>query len=134
MGLVEELGVHIDSESTRFTLGTNLMLNAMVDEPNTATSVVEYGGAAADYVFAGDLPVNENARVAITCRSTSSVTARANAHAAWVAVQKITNEALSGKTWLRAVPLQSPFLLGRDAQGRVLFRFNASCMRRTTST
>ena len=134
MGLVEDLGTYIDSASTRFTLGTNLYLNASPDEPATAAAIIEYPGGSPDYVFANDLPVNENARVQIACRSTSSTRARANAHAAWVAVSGIANETLSGKSWLRAKPIQSPFLLRRDEQNRVIFAFNADCVRRTTST
>lgn len=134
MGLVEELGTFLDTASTRFTLGTNLYLQMLPDEPHTAASITEYPGAAPTQVFAGDLPAFENARVAITCRSTSSATARANAHAAWVAVQKIANESLSSVSWLRASPIQSPFLLKRDAQGRDVFQFSAACVRRTTST
>mgnify|MGYP001574588814 FL=1 len=134
MGLIEELAAHLDTESTRFTLGTNLALNFMPDEPNTCASMVEYGGVAPDYSFAGDLPVNENARVAVTCRSTSSATARTNIGAAWVALQRVTNETLSSHSWLRCAAAQSPFLLERDAQGRVEYRANFDCMRRTTST
>ena len=111
-----------------------MFINSSPDEPATATSIVEYGGSPPDYVFGNDLPTNENARVQISCRSTSSTKARANAHAAWVAVGKIANETLSGKSWLRATPLQSPFLLRRDEQNRVIFAFNCAAMRRTTST
>ena len=132
--MVEEIATFIDSESTRFSLGTSTFINSLPDEPNRASSVIETPGAPADYVFANDLPVNENARVAITTRSTSSATARADANAAWVAVQKIANEALSGKTWLRAAPVQSPFFLKRDEQNRPMFQFNVACTRRTTST
>lgn len=134
MGLIEEIGVYLDSASTRFSLGVNTTLNFMVDEPHTATSIIEYSGGAPEFVFAGDLPTFENARVALTFRSTSSTKARANAHAAWVAVGSIANESLSGKSWLRATPLQSPFFLRRDEQGRSVFQFSAACVRRTTST
>src|SRR3990167_3035417 len=132
MGLVEEMGTFLAAQSTRFVLGTRTFLNALPDEPNRASSVTEYGGAAADDVFANDLPVNENARVAITCRSTSSTQARADARAGWLAVHKINNEALSGVSWLRAKAVQSPFLLRRDEQGRILYQFNCDCTRRTT--
>ena len=134
MGLVEELAAHIDSESTRFSLGGSLFLNSLPDEPNAATSIIEYPGGPSMETLAGDLPKYDNSRVAITCRSTSSVTARANAQAAWVAAYKITNESLSGTSWLRCAPLQTPFLLKRDEQNRVLFQFNCAAIRRTTST
>lgn len=134
MGLVEEVGTFLDTQSTRFTLGTNLFLNYAPDETNTVTSIIEYGGTPPDYVFAGEIPQNENQRIAVTCRSTSSVTARANIHAAWVILGGVTNESLSSVSYLRISPLQSPFLLGRDGQHRTEFRCNFDCMRRTTST
>lgn len=134
MGLVEELGTFVDTASTRFTVGTNLFLNALPDEPGTATALIEYAGGEPEFVFAGELPVNENARVQVSCRSTSSTKARANANAAWVAVSGIANESLSGKSWLRAKPIQSPFLLKRDEQNRIVFAFNCDIARRTTST
>ena len=135
MGLIEELGTFLDGESTRFTLGTNLFLNTPIpDEPNAAASIVEYPGSAPDYVFANDLPSFENARVAVTCRSTSSATARTNIHTAWVALQRVTNETLSSKSWLRCSAVQSPFFLKKDEQGRPVYQANFSCQRRTTST
>lgn len=134
MGAVEELGTFLAAQSTRFVLGTRTFLNALPDEPNRASSVTEYGGGAADDVFGNDLPINENSRVAITCRSTSSTQARTDAKTAWVAIHKIANESLSGTSWLRAKAVQSPFLLRRDEGGRVLYQFNATCVRRTTST
>ncbi len=134
MGLVEELGTFVAAASTRFAVGTSLFLNMLPDEPHRASAITETGGSAPAYVFGNDLPSYENARVAITTRSTSSVTARADAHAAWVAVQKISNEDLSSVGWLRCSAVQSPFLLRRDEQGRVLFQANYDCTRRTTST
>ena len=134
MGLLEEIGAHLDSESTRFALGTNTYLGLLPDEPGTACSIIETGGSPPSYTFANDLPSFENARIAVTCRSTSSTKARANINAAWVALQKVTNETLSSKSWLRCSAVQSPFLLKRDAQNRPIYQANFSCQRRTTST
>lgn len=134
MPLVEELGTYLAAASTRFILGTNTFLNALPDEPGTATSLIEYSGSAPDYTFSGDLPQNENAKIALTCRSTSSTKARADIRAGWIALQGITNETLSGISWLRCAAIQSPFLFDRDELGRVLFRVNFDCSRRTTST
>jgi hypothetical protein len=133
VGLVEELGTFLDSESTRFTLGTNLFLNALPDEPNAAASITETPGGQPVHVLAGDLPAWENARVAVTCRSTSSATARANINDAWFQLQEITNETLSSRSWLRCSAVQSPFLMGRDAQGRTKYQVNFDCARRTTA-
>lgn len=134
MGLVEELGTFLDTESTRFTLGTNLFLNLLPDEPNTAAAIVETGGFAPAQVMGDNmLPAWENQRVAVTCRSTSSATARANMNDAWFQLQEVANETLSSRSWLRVSAVQSPFLLGRDPQGRVQFQANFDCARRTTA-
>ena len=134
MGLIEELGTYVATASTRFTLGTNAFLNNLPDEPATASSFVEYGGGPPYFTLGGSLPKYERQRVQVACRSTSSVTARANVGAAWVAVSAIANTTLSSHGWLRAEPVQSPFLMRRDEQGRVLYAFNCDCVRRTTST
>lgn len=133
MGLVEELGTFLDAQSTRFTLGANLFLNRMPSEPNTAASIIETGGLPPAHVFGNDLPAWENQRVQIMCRSTSSVTARANMNDAWLQVQEIANEDLSNRGWMRCSAVQSPFSLGQDDQGRQLFASNFDCQRRTTA-
>ena len=133
-GLIKELGTFLAAQSTRFVLGTNCFLNALPSEPDTAASLTEYGGGAPDYTFANDLPAWENARVALTTRSTSSAGARANINAGWTALQRVANESLSGTPWLRVSAVQDPFLLRRDEQGRVVFQVNFDCQRRTTST
>lgn len=133
MGLAEEIGTFLDTESTRFTLGTNLFLNYLPDTPGTAASIIETPGAAPTHVFAGNLPAWENARIAVTCRSTSSTKARANMNDAWFQLQEVANETLSNRTYLRISAVQSPFLLERDAQGRVSFQANFDVVRRTTA-
>lgn len=134
MGAIEELGSFLDTNSTRFTAGTNLWYHAMADEPGTATALYETGGLPPVQRYGNDLPAFERAAFQVVCRSTSPTIARGNAHAAWVIVQKVANESLSSKTWLRAEPMQSPFLLERDAQGRYTFAFNLIGFRATTST
>lgn len=133
MGLIEEIGTFLDTQSTRFALGTNLYLNYLPDEPNTATAIYETGGGPPQHHFAGDLPAWENQRIAVTCRSTSSTQARANINDAWVQLQEVTNETLSNRSWLRVSAVQSPFLLNRDPRGRVSFQVNFDCVRRTTA-
>jgi len=133
VGLIEEVGGFLDSESTRFTAGTNLFLNFMPDQPGTATAIIETPGLAPAQVFGSDLPAWENARVQVVCRSTSSTKARANANDAWFQLQEVANETLSGRSYLRISAVQSPFLMARDEQGRVVFAANFDVVRRTTA-
>ena len=133
MGLIEELGTFLDSESTRFALGSSLFLNWLPSEPGTAASIIETGGLAPAYTFGTDLPRYENARIQLLCRSTSSTRARANANDAWIQLQEVTNESLSARSWLRVSAVQSVFSLGQDEQGRWIFGCNYDCIRMTTA-
>lgn len=131
MGLVEEVGSYLDSNSTRFTLGTNLYLNWMVDEPGTAASIIESAGVPPAFTMGPSTkPCWENVRFQVVCRSTSSTRARANADAAFAIFCGVANQTLSGTTFLRISPVQSVFFLGRDDSGRVEFAFNCDAMRR----
>lgn len=131
--MIEEVGTFLDAESTRFTAGTNLFYNYLPDEPGTAASIIETGGLPPTHVFAGDRPAWENARIAVTCRSTSSTRARANMNDAWFQLHEVANETLSGRSYLRISAVQSPFLLERDERGRVSFQANFDVIRRTTA-
>lgn len=133
MSVLEELGGYLDAQSTRFTAGTNLFYNWLPSEPGTAASIIETGGLAPAYTFAGDLPKFENQRVQVMCRSTSSTRARANMNDAWFQLQEVANETLSSRSWLRVAAVQSPFSVGQDEQGRWLFAANFDCVRATTA-
>lgn len=134
MGLIEEVGAFLDTASTRYAAGTSLFYNHLPDEPNRATAIYETGGVAPQQHFSGDLPSWENARVQLIHRSTSSVTARADANAAWYILQQVANEALSSVSYLRISPVQSVFLLERDDRGRPVFAANYDVVRLTTSS
>lgn len=133
MGLVEEVGVFLDAASTRFTLGTNLFLNFMPDEPATATVIIEYPGAPPEDVFARR-PAIEQPRFQLVCRSSGDNTGptigRANVDVGFTTFHQVANQTLSGSTYLSISALQSPFLLDRDARGRVEFACNFEVMRR----
>lgn len=131
MGLIEELATFLDTASTRFALGTNLFLNDLPDIPATATGLFETGGVPPTRTFRPSTKAAwENQRVQVYCRSTSSVKARADVQAVFVAFEGIVNTSLSGTTYLRVSAVQSPFLLERDQGGRVSFAVNFDVMRR----
>ena len=134
MASVDELAAFLDTQSTRFTSGTNLFVNWMPPDPDTCSALYETGGLAPQQVFSRDLPAYERPSFQLLCRASASSSARANIHAAWIIAQKVANESLSSKTWLRVEPLQSPFYLRRDEQGRYEYAANFSAMRATTST
>lgn len=134
MGLVEEVGTYLAAQlSTRFTLGTNLYLNYMPDEPVTSAVIIEYPGAPPTDVF-GRKPAIELPRFQLVCRSSGDgsgpTISRANIDAAFTTLHGVANQSLSGSTYLSISAIQSPFLLDRDPRGRVEFACNFEAMRR----
>lgn len=133
MGLLEEIGTHLDTSSTRFSLGTSLFLGILPDASTiagTAGAVIETGGSPPMHTFASTRPVWEVATVQVLCRSTSPVTARANMDDAWTILDRVANQTLSGSTYLRITALQSPFLAWRDERERTVYGANFECWRR----
>lgn len=131
MGLVEDIGTYLAAQSTLFVLGTKTFLNFMPDSPNRAQSIIETGGPAPEFVMGASTKVAiEHPRIQMVCRSTSSTAARADMDRAWVILNGVANQVLSGTTYLRISAVQSPFLLERDAKGRPVFGCNFDVMRR----
>lgn len=124
MGLIEDVGSYLDSNSTRFAAGTSLFYNHLPSEPNRATSIIETGGVAPARAFGSTGPSWEQSRIQVASRSTSSVTARADADAAWALLEGVQNQTLTSNLFLRISAVQSVFLLERDVQGRPVFAAN----------
>lgn len=124
MGMVEDVATYLDTNSTRFTLGTNLFLNYLPSEPNRAASIIETAGLPPARVFGSTSVAWEQGRVQLACRSTSSATARADVDAAFTVLEGVQNQTLTSNLFLRVSAAQSPFLLERDAQNRVVFAVN----------
>lgn len=128
MGMIEEVGTYLDAQSTRWTLGTNLYLNWLPDEPNRAAAIYETAGAEPARSFQS--VAWETPRIQVICRSTSFPQARDDADTMWSILEGVVNQTLSGKDYLRISAVQSPFLIERDERGRPYFGANFDVARR----
>jgi hypothetical protein len=125
MALLDDLGTYLASQVGTLTLGTNLYLGRMPDEPDTCVAVYEYGGDAPVNVMGGDsMPPVEQPRIQILTRASGYSSARTLALECWTAVEAVLNESLSGTLYHRVSANQSPFPLERDSRDRVLFAQN----------
>ncbi|MGA1036649.1 MAG: minor capsid protein [Ilumatobacteraceae bacterium] len=125
MALLDEVGAYLETEIGSLTLGTNLFLGRMPDDPDTCVTVYEYGGDAPVNTMGSDaMPPVEQPRIQILVRASGYSTARTLALSCWTAVEAILNENLSGTRYHRVSANQSPFPLERDSQDRVLFAQN----------
>lgn len=125
MGILDDIGTHLDSTVGALTLGTNLFLSRLPDDPDTCVAVFEYSGDAPMSTMGGDgFPPIEQPRIQLLTRAAGYSTAHDLASTCWVALEQVLNETLTSTTYLRVAANQSPFPLERDTSDRVIFAQN----------
>lgn len=140
MGAAEDLATYLDAQSSRFTSGTTLFVNAMPHSTAASLAIFESGGLDPQQTYGdGTLPAWENLTVQLVARTSaptdgatipSPVNARTLLHTAWVLLNAVVNEELSGSTYLRVEPRQAPMRLPEpENDGRVLFTANFDVLR-----
>lgn len=135
---VEDVLALIDAESTRLSVGVNLFANTLPDDVRSvAAAVFERPGEGPDDVYA-DLSAFERPGIQVVVRTTapadgasapSPLAARAEAWKAYVALNKVTNQALSTASTrtFGAIDLnEPPFLADVDDEGRHMFAFSGT--------
>lgn len=108
------------------TVGTTVFKGALPSSPDACMAVYEYPGVAPDYVFGVSGVSVEYPRVQIVARGAADdySTPRSVAETAYRAIAAAAPQSLSSTRYLSMMPLQSPFVLNRDANGRVVIAFN----------
>jgi len=122
--LVDEVGAYITAQAL-VPVGFTLRLGASTDTPDNLIVVREYMGAMPHYNHSLTGIGYENPRLQIECRSKNYLQARTTAEAIYRKLATVSEQVLSGCRYLRITPLQSPFLMGRDANGRERIIFNS---------
>jgi len=130
MALLDELGTYLEAQVASLTLGTNLFLGRLPDDPDTCVVLYEYGGDVPVNTMGSDaMPPVERPRIQIMTRAAGYSSARTLSLECWTAIEAILNESLSGTLYHRISANQSPFPLERDSQDRVLFAQNFRVMK-----
>ena len=108
------------------TAGTDLFANTMPATPDECVAVYEYAGLPSTYVFGSPLIDREFPRIQIVCRGEKQdiSTPRETAETIYQAIGAVANQSVSGTRYHAITPLQPPFLMGHDANGRPLIAFN----------
>lgn len=121
--ILDELSTYIDAQ-TALTEGTNLFKGRLPDSPITAVAISEYGGAPPLQTL-GPTFVEENPRVQVVSRASDYATARTNAKTVWSLFKAFpSGSTLTGIVYKDIIPLQSPFLMMRDANDHPIIAFN----------
>lgn len=132
MAVLDELGTYLAANvsAVTLTLGTNLFLGRMPDDPDTCVAVYQTTGQAPTDVYGADSsPPLENVGLMVHTRAASYSTCESLAVDVMKTASKVINESLSGVRWLKVVPNQSPFALVRDDRDRMLFSCNFAAVK-----
>lgn len=126
--LLDELAAHLQAESIG-VVGTDLFKGRMPDTPDSALTLYEYGGLAPTHVYGlydedGRAErLLESPRVQLMARGGDYAVTRQWIEDAMRALD-LAGETLTGLEYVRVAPVESPFLLDQDANGRWRFVVN----------
>jgi len=132
MSLLSDLGGYLDSQSTLVTLGTNFFYSTIPESPDNCVALVEEGGVSPLYTQGSNgLPVIERPQLQILVRNTSYENGRTLIDTLYRILTQITNQSISGRTYLRVSAIASPALIIRDDNKRCVFVCNFEVQRLT---
>ena len=124
MALLDDVGTLLAAQVGSLTLGTNLFLGRLPDEPDTAVALFETGGEAPVNTMGGGLYEVEQPRLQVLTRGASYSATHALAMSVWLVLEATTNDTLSATLYHRITAVQSPFPIERDSKDRIVFSQN----------
>ncbi|RIH93989.1 hypothetical protein Mgrana_00075 [Meiothermus granaticius NBRC 107808] len=111
-----------------FTVGTNLFLLEMPDQPDNAASLTPYGGGQGVLKGERGLPIDELPRFQVRVRHRSPPIAEAWARSLYEALH-VRLSPVGSTPYLYLEPLQPPYYLEKDASRRTVYVFNVEARR-----
>lgn len=110
---------------------TSSIIFAGVSPPHgdTVVTVYETGGLPPVHTMGHGVGFVERPQVQVVSRASTYATARQNAQVAFQLLDGMPRRQINGTWYLYAEAVQSPFLIGRDAQERVQVAFNVNIIK-----
>jgi hypothetical protein len=130
MTTIYEIGKYLGDNVTELTLGTNLFLGDMPNDPDVCAAVFETGGFSPSMTFTGSgVPQLVHPGVMVWVRHTSFETGRELVEKVWQKLSQIVNESLANEDagttlYQRVTPTGSAAMMRRDELRRVVFTAN----------
>lgn len=124
MAILDNIGTLLETEIVSLTLGTNLFLGRLPDEPDTAVALFETGGEAPVNTMGGGQYELEQPRLQVLTRGAAYSATHTLAMSVWLELEAIANSTLSSTLYQRITAVQSPFPLERDSLDRIIFSQN----------
>ena len=134
MTLLTDIGNHLNTATIPtqdLTLGTNLFLGRLPEDPDTCVTLYQTGGLAPDDQFGTAAPKIENPGFQIRVRADGYATGEALAADVWGVLVLVANQTLTSTRYLRLEAEQSPFPLERDIRDRIIFVMNFTAVKET---
>lgn len=130
--VLDDIGAFLEAQAVG-TQGTTLFLSVLPDAPDACVAVIETQGPGPVDTFIDTQPVVETPRFQVLVRALRPDSAKTKARAAWTALASAPTGTIGGgdKAWLNIDVEQSPFMIGRDDNDRVIYGFNCQAWRNT---
>ena len=111
--MLREIGTYLATKSIG-TVGTDIFLGLMPDQPDNCIALFEYAGSPPDLHWEGEYP-----RLQVRVRDKSYAAARAKIGTVAALLHGLHEQVLSDTRYLLIKALGSPEVLKRDANNRV---------------
>lgn len=111
--MLSDIGNYLQAQGIG-TLGTNIFLGLMPDEPDNCIALFEYAGSPPDLHWSGEYP-----GLQVRVRNKSYAAARTKIGEAMTALHGLHEQTLSGTRYLLIKARGSPEVLKRDNNNRV---------------
>ena len=121
--MLKEIGAYLQSQGIG-TLGTDLFLGLMPDQPDNCIALFEYAGSPPDLHWNGEYP-----GLQVRVRNKSYAAARTKIEETMKKLHGLHEQILSGTRYLLIKARGSPEILKRDANNRVELFVNFEIMR-----
>lgn len=132
MTVLTDIGTYLDGQSASITLSTNFFYSLLPETPDNCVALISEGGPSPLFTMGTtNTPTIERPQIQLLVRNTSYATGEALIDALYRILTAISNQSLSGTTYLRVEAMSFPALIERDQSKRVLFSCNFDVQRLT---
>jgi len=129
MAMLDDIGTYI-AANTSLTLGTDLFLGLMPDDPGNVVAIYENGGATPVSTMGGaSLPVMERPELQVIVRNATYATGRSTAETLYQLLTQVAGQTLTSTLYHRIEAISAPAVFDRDQNRRVLFTTNFTVLK-----
>lgn len=127
--ILDDFGAYIEA-NTALTLGTDLFLGLMPEEPSDVVALYENSGVPPISTLGSvNRPPITRPELQVLVRNGSYSTGRTLADDIWQLLTAVTNATINGNLYHRVEAISSPFVVERDSNRRVLISCNFNTMK-----